>query len=518
MKSTNILRLAAFATLLGLVASSATAQGIPATAVDATTVLGMLKASMAPAINKLTSLAISWLGAFSALQILMTNYKLLLGDSDLQAVIAKAVGAVAWVGICILFIQQGPSFISAVGDSFFVVLGLQMPSPGTIIQYTLGAAGMMAALAVGGGAIPGIGDTVGLLLVCMTLLVLGSGMFFAFKIFMVQLELALIVMLSPLSFSLLGLSTLRDQGIAPFKALLSLAYRIILLTVILSAFGEVSSVLKTTISGINKTNFILGAGEATEALVAAASAYLLVLYLVFKSDSIAAKLSSGTTSMGTADVASAAAASAAVGAAVASGGAAISGAASAAPQTMREFMGSMAGGNGSINNASAMGSADPSPLRLPAGQTAFSTTGQGGSMAGSGGQTGPAGAGSSSPASTASAAQPGAAQTAHGNDSTLEVADAAARPQAQSIASSRIGPDLSSEGGSGSGQGAGISGANDMAGLTKQLGRLADQMEQQGQSQGQRKPTFGDRLADANRQVEKEQDRVQVSVNPHHHD
>lgn len=88
------------------------------------------------------------------------------------------------------------------------------------------------------------------------------------------------------------------------------------------------------------------------------------------------------------------------------------------------------------------------------------------------------------------------------------------------MASGRIGPDLSGEGGGqgqGSGQTASISGAggNDMAELSKRIGNLTQQLAQ---SNAPKKPSLQDRLANANQHMAKEQDRVQVSVNPHHHD
>ncbi len=86
----------------------------------------------------------------------------------------------------------------------------------------------------------------------------------------------------------------------------------------------------------------------------------------------------------------------------------------------------------------------------------------------------------------------------------------------------RIGPDMSSGTGSGQGQGSGQSasitgagGGNDMAELTKQIGNLTQQLAH---GNAPKKPDLRDRLAEANRHMEKEQDRVQVSVNPHHHD
>lgn len=474
---------------------------------------------MAGAVNKLTAHAISWLGAFATLQFFMTNYKQLTSDSDLQATLIKFGASLAWVGFVLYLIENGPSFISAVGDSFFTILGVDMPSTGKIIGYTLGGFGSMAVLAWGVGY---ASNTIGFLLVCMALGLLAIGMYFAFKIFMLQLELAMIVMLSPLSFSFLGLNTLRDQGIAPFKALLSLAYRIILLTVILSAFGEVSGVLGAHLDGISKETIGLGVGGALEGIGSAISAYLILCYLVFKSDSIAASLAAGATSMGTADVASAAAAGAAMGAAVVSGGAATAGAASSAPQSMRDFLGSMMGGGGSVSNASVVGSADPAPLPSPSGSAAFSMGGPGGGTGGAAGPSGPAAASSSGQAPIGSAAgEPQAGSAMQDAGASPESGEAPA-PQAESVASGRIGPDLSADGsGQGQGQGSGrlanISGAggNDVAELSKAIGNLAEQVAK---GQAPKKPTLKDKVSDANRHMEKEQDRVQVSINPHHHD
>lgn len=373
MKSSHFLRIAVGVALVGLASSSAFAQDAAATGVDPSTLIGLLKGSMATAINNLSAHAISWLGAFSALQLLITNYKLLTSDADLQTALAKFTGGVVWVGVCLLFIQEGPSFISAVGDSFFTMLGFDMPGIASIVKYTVATFGSISALAWGVGY---LSNTMGFLLVCIALGALAIGMYFAFKVFMLQLELAMIVMLSPLSFAFLGLNTLRDQGIAPFKSLISLAYRIILLTVLLSAFFYVSKVTGTYIDGLSKESFLGGVGAVAEGIGTAIGAYLILLYGVFKSDSIAASLASGNTSMGTGDVASAAAAGAAMGAAVVSGGAAAAGAASSAPQSMRDFLGSM-GGGGSVSNASPMDSADPAPLPPPGGSAAFSMGGAG---------------------------------------------------------------------------------------------------------------------------------------------
>ncbi|WP_394475151.1 hypothetical protein [Ralstonia mannitolilytica] len=336
-----------------------------AQALGADDVLGIIKQAMAPAINKLTSQAISWLGVFATLQFFITNYNLLKTDGDIQSVVAKMFAAVGWVGVVLYIINHGPQFIQAVGDQMFGVVGLDLPSPGNIIGKTIGVTATLAALALGVGSIPFVGGTAGQLLLYVALGVLAIGMYFAFKIFMLQLELGLIAMLSPLSFSFLGLNTLKDQGIAPFKALLSLTYRIILMTVILAGFNEVSDIVSNTLSGINVDIFKgSGVGEVTNVILLGLGAYMLLGYLTFKSDAIAATLAGGSTSMGAGDVAQAAAAGAAVGAAVATGGAALTGTAGKAPTAMSSFMDKLMG-RGSVSNASSMGSGGDAPSFTP---------------------------------------------------------------------------------------------------------------------------------------------------------
>lgn len=194
MKSRHLL----VAVFLLVAAQVALAQ---AQALGANDVLGIIKQAMAPAINKLTSQAISWLGVFAALQFFITNYNLLKTDGDIQSVIAKMFAAVGWIGVVLYIINHGPQFIQAVGDQMFGVVGLDLPSPGNIIGKTIGVSATVSVLALGVGSIPFVGNTAGQLLLYVALAVLAVGMYFAFKIFMLQLELGLIAMLSPLSFS-----------------------------------------------------------------------------------------------------------------------------------------------------------------------------------------------------------------------------------------------------------------------------------------------------------------------------
>lgn len=391
-------------------------------------VLDMVKQAIAPAIGKLTAQAITWLGIFAVLQFFITNYSLLKSDGDIQSVVAKMVGAVAWVGICIYIINNGPLFIQSVGDQLMGLLGMDLPTPASVVGKTIKVVSVMGVSAIAISAIPLIGDTAGILLVYMTLAVLAIGLLFAFKIFMLQLEIMLIALLAPISFAFLGLSSLKDQGIAPFKALISFAYRVILLTVILSGFNQVSDVVSNVMSSIDKSTYLMnGAQKVVETILSALGAYLLLAYLTFKSDSIAASLASGSTSMGTGDVAQAAATGAALGAAVASGGAAAAAAGGKAPQSMSDFMGKMMGGGGSISNASPMGGGGDSTPSFTPPRPSLSA--------------GASGSGAKSPAT--SSATPGVPSN---KPPSRPQSDAAAAPQkTPSVASGRYGPGLPEE-------------------------------------------------------------------------
>lgn len=533
---------------------------------DTNSVLGFIQQSMAPAISTLTSTAISWLGVFATLQFFITNYNLLKSDGDIQSVIAKMFGAVAWIGVCLFIINNGPQFIQSVGDQMFELLGLKLPGTASIFGVTVLASGGIfgAAFTIGIGS-----TTAGMVLGYLSLFVLAVGMFFAFKIFMLQLELGLIAMLAPLSFSFLGLGALKDQGIAPFKALLSLVYRIILLTVILSAFTKVSDVLTTTINSISASD-LFSPLEVVKSLLSAIGSYVLLAYLMYKSDSIAASLASGSTSMGTGDVAQAAATGAALGAAVASGGAAAAGSGGKVPQAMSDFMGKMMG-SGSISNASPMGSGGestpsftPPPPSLSAGggntQSPNTSNGTPGALNGkppsrphasaaaesqkttsvasgrygpglpegaqssvSAGQPSSDGAKASSafpetqgtpPPSTAqgavSAEQPETTSPTDVQSEPVTVAPArsesAQSNPAQESSARPVDP------APGSGLSAEVGGKK--SALESDLSKLVEHLS----SQGPRKPSLGERLGEANRNVSQEQAATHISINTHHTD
>src|SRR5690606_33446406 len=115
--------------------------------------------------------------------------------------------------------------------------------------------------------------------------------------------------------------------------------------IVCAAFTEVAAFASKQLSSIEWTTPSLW-GEALKIILTTICAYPVIAYFVYKSDSMAATLASGSTNMGTADVASAAAAGAAAGAAVMTGGASALAGAAKAGQPMSEFMQGLFGGGG----------------------------------------------------------------------------------------------------------------------------------------------------------------------------
>lgn len=333
-----------------------------------------LKTAASSAVAKLQTTAILWLSAFVGLQFLITNLGLLKSGADLEAVFGKLMGSLLWFGFCFYVMTNGVDFIDKVSQQFFTtageVSGTGLFSAGYILDKGVDISTKLLT------AIDGVTGTLDFLPSIIAgivgVVILATAALIGFKVFLIKLEVTLVIMLAPLSFAFLGLNVLKDQGIAPFKALISLAYRILLLGVIVSAMGTVGDSLLAVISQVDTGSIT----AIWRPIFGALFGYVLLGYLAFRSDSIASSLASGGTSMGTGDVASAAAMGAAAGAAVATGGAAAVAGATKSGQTMGDFLKGLSGGTGgSVSNASGsgsggseqkpVGSAPPPPAQSP---------------------------------------------------------------------------------------------------------------------------------------------------------
>lgn len=415
-----------------------------------------------------------------ALQFVLTQIGLLKSGADIEAIIGKLIGSLLWFGFCLIVINKGPDFIDSVGTGILSQFAPNLPGPGSIIAATIGlCTAILGAILFVGAPIIGV-IPMGNVLVIVLFVVFSVGMYMAIKVFMITLELGLIVMLSPLSFSFLGLNALKDQGIAPFKALISLVYRIILMGIVYSAFGQITSVATTNLHDINwlmPSNWPQG----MVAIFSALTAFPMIAFLLYKSDSIAASLAGGGTSMGTGDVAGAAAAGAAAGAAMGSGGAAIA----KVPQSMGDAIKSMmsAGTIGDATPGSGSGGTGlvpvgSAPVRPPSA-SAGPTTRNGAPVRpdnGAGSPSSPKFVGPQKPASA-------------GNPSSTPPAAGASSPFS-----------------AGSGQNAGIGG--DGSKLEENLGKLVDQL---GNQTGGKKG-FGDHLGNLNQHVSQEKAATTVQI------
>lgn len=428
--------------------------------------------------DKIMPLALTWISSFMLIQFVITNIGLLKSGADLDAVWAKFMGSLIWFGFCIYLLKNGPDFIDSVGGEILEKFA-GFPKPGWIITATLLlCTPFLAAIA----AVGLVNTTLAMILMTAMLTVLAVGMMLALKIMMLTIELGLIVMLSPLSFSLLGLNALKDQGIAPLKSLLSLVYRIVLLSVICVAFTELITVAAQNFKNIGgATQWLnpLNWPSIINTILSTVIAFPVIGYLVFKSDSIASSLAGGSSNMGTGDVASAAAMGAAAGAAMASGGATAAGAAGKPIQSMADFMKGM--GGGSVSNASSRG------------------------LGSTGGEA-------TSPASPLASMSNGPGQSSQSEASSREASNAA---YMQDINANSGSGSVSGSGGTtptpsdSSGQSAEIGGGGSSA--DKKLDALIA-----AQSGG--KKTAWDHAKEVNQHIAQEKAHTSVSVNTHHSD
>lgn len=478
--------------LFGAASAYAATDGI----VSDSKIVEIVTGAIAKSVDKLLTETVKWLSLFMLLQFLITNFKIL-PSADFDSVMAKFVGSLIWFGACWYIMDVGPGFIKAVGTQFWNTFASNVPTPGTILKVTLAIVGLMFGLAIGAGATV-VGTVLGQILAIAGFTLIGIGAFFAAKVFLLQLEIALIALLSPLSFSLLGLNALRDQGIAPFKSLLALIYRIVLVGVIFTAYAYIGDALidvlekYTSFNWDTLANAMGGGQDMIEAIFAAMISLFLLAAILWKSDAIAASLAGGSSSLGAGDIAGATAAGVAAGMAAHTAAQAMARPA----QGIRDVMQALGGNKLGMNNVSSTGSREvESGLSKPDFGGNMSTSGEGGGSGGGASSSEDAGRDSGAPLPPNPNEFSGVKNPLPDStekDASREAARAARRQARQG----------------GSGSDAAISGG------PGDLGELVKVLEQ---SVGQRyKPTLGDRARELNQQVASEHPSTHVSINTHH--
>ncbi len=455
-----------------------------------------LRGAITGAMGALQTTAILWLSSFVLIQFLITNIGLLKSGADIEAVFGKLLGSLLWFGFCFYVMSNGGEFIDKVSKGFFTtagsISGAGSFDAGGIISQGADLAGMLLGKINSASGITDlfmpslIGGLLGVVIIATSALI-------AFKVFLIKIETMLIIMLSPLSFAFLGLNALKDQGIAPFKSLISLLYRVMFLALILKTMGGMSDNLIVVINSITSDSI----DGIWSTVFAAVIAYALLGFLAFKSDSLASSLASGSTSFGTADVASAAALGAAAGAAVATGGVAAAAGTAKGGQSMGDFLKSLGGGGGSITNASNSGGGgrDAKPVGTPPTPPPKAPEPTLQSL-----RSDP-----SHPSQKATPGTGGESRAAMPGGDSLKSADTGL-----SAGSAEMPPTATS--GTGSGATAGISAP--ASATDQKLDKLLDSLGQQ----APKSPTFGERMAAVNDHVARESAATHVSINTHHAD
>ncbi len=382
--------------LLGLMAPMAFAITLPTDLAGAA-----LDASLATVMGNLETVAMKVLFSLSMLQFIITGVGLYQAG-EIDVTIGKFAKFITWTGFCLWLLAPSGNadglsnsghFIKSSVDGFIALAGSWTATQGSsfntsdimmtgLVAYgniTLSVAKVTATNAVNAAMalfVPGVALLTLIMTFTVSVIVLVSCAYIALKVFMVKLELGLVLAMAPLSISMLGLQGLREQGFAPFKSMLALIYRTVVLGATVSAIGTVSKFLSDYVNG--QAYGI--AADVWGPLIAAAFGYVILAFVAHKSDSIASSLANGSAGLGSGDVASAAAIGAAVGAAVMTGGASVAAGAAKMPQSMGNFMQGLRGG-ASVSNGSTqgMGGASSSlPLSPPHVSSLGSEGGKGG--------------------------------------------------------------------------------------------------------------------------------------------
>ncbi len=292
----------------------------------------------------LNTIAYTLFMSLALLQFVLKMVKLLsAGESDLGAVLGKVAMSITWIGVVFWllapvgsglnngtdiiqkfvdwFLRWASNF-SGGGTAFSAVdiFNVGLFATHNIITSVAAAATGSVANTITTVVMPATAIFAALMLLLMNVFVLVSCAYIAIKVFMVKVELAIVLAVSPISFAFLGLDALRDQGIAPFKYGIAVMYRIVILGTIVGAMKIVSDNLTEVLATK------VAAGGMTDIwtpILAAIFGYVLIAFVAHKSDSIAASLASGSTQMSSSDLASAVSTGVAGGLAIASGGAAM---------------------------------------------------------------------------------------------------------------------------------------------------------------------------------------------------
>ena len=288
------------------------------TPVDNSTI-GLLSTSLSTALdatfNKLTTVCVTWLGGFILLQMIFTQISNLLNDGDLARAGAKFAGGFFWAMMCYYLFFHAPDFIKSMSNYLMgLASGLSGNpfNPSYPIDVGINSAGNLLNSINGRGIFANLNPFPAIMMGLVSLIILASCAVIAFRIFMILVETKIVIALSPISFSLMGMNALRDQGFVPLKYLIAMAYRVLVLGAVLAAMAAFSAALVSVIANLPP----LSSSSVWPPVWVAAIGYSLIGALAWNSNAIASSLASGSSSMTTSDMGGPSAMAGAVGAAV----------------------------------------------------------------------------------------------------------------------------------------------------------------------------------------------------------
>lgn len=345
--------------------------------------------------NSLTNTCVKWLGGFLLLQMIWTQIMGMINGADIEKAWGKWLMGFFWAGLCLYIYESGADFIRSIANYIMNLAAGLTGQPFTptypITTGLADASDLLKAFDKGQSILGSLNPFPAIMMGLISLVILAACTLIAFRIFMIAVETKIVIALSPISFALMGLNALRDQGFAPIKYLIAMGYRIFVLGAVLAAMTSFSHALVAVFQNLPASN----SPSVWPPIWAAAIGYSLLGALAWNSNSIAAHLASGSSAMTTADLGGPAAMASAVGGAVGAAvgqalGGSINKAAGKAGQALSDWRkdAGMGMSNASDNGAADLGAAALKPDFSPSlGGNAVG----GGSPAGGGDKPGDSG-------------------------------------------------------------------------------------------------------------------------------
>jgi type IV secretion system protein TrbL len=325
-----------------------------AVAMDATTASAIVQDAITLStkliFDELSKTAFKMLTIFMMLQWFITHFKSLMSGDEIQTVLGKTAMAVAWGSVVYYLMDNGVDWLRQISEFFYgsaeSVAGAGF-SPGYVMEFGLTiTANLLNAVSDAQGILGSLNPLPSIMTgFCSFAILIITGLI-AFKVFMLLAETSIVIALAPMSFAFLGLNAMKEQGLVPFKYLVSMAYRAMIYAAVIAAMGTLGG----HIVAVLKTLPTLHDTDIWTPIFSIVLGYGMLGALAMRADSIAAMLASGSSQMSTGDASavavSAAAAGGAIGGAVLGAAGMASGGLASAPKAMSSFMTEMTGGGG----------------------------------------------------------------------------------------------------------------------------------------------------------------------------